>query len=225
MEKKGYLYTIFPLSTVGRKLTMALTGLLLVGFLVMHLAGNLLMFLGDETYNAYSHFLIKHPLIIIAEIGLILLFLFHIVDAVILRITERESRPKDYDTKKSLGKRSLSSYTMIYSGVIILGFLIFHIVTMKFGPYYQAQNSEIEMRDLYRLVVEWFSKPWYAIIYIVSMFFLGLHLIHAFQSSLRTLGISHRKYLHFLTAVSYLLAIVLAIGFAALPIYFWLFYN
>ncbi len=216
---KAIIDKLFPRGTFSRKLIMAVTGLMLIGFLITHLAGNFLIFFSPSAYNRYSHELIHHPLIWIAEAVLLLLFVYHAVDAVILRITERRARPDAYAVDASMGKRTIFSRTMLWTGIIIVIFLVIHIKTFKFGSYYEVAGQP-GVRDMFRTVAEELTKPWYAGLYIVVMGLLGFHLAHAFQASLRTVGFSHRLYLQAARVFSYLLAIFLAVGFASIPLYF-----
>src|SRR5688572_30284087 len=126
-------------SSIGTKFLIAFTGLALFGFLVTHLAGNLLILAGPGPFNAYSHKLISNPLIYVAEAGLALLFVVHIWKTVGNYIRNRGARPVAYEVKKPAGhtsRKTLSSTWMIFSGTMILVFLVLHIKTLKFGAYY-----------------------------------------------------------------------------------------
>lgn len=229
---------------------MAATGLLLVGFLTTHLAGNFLLFDqigGPDKFNAYAHALTSNPLIYVAEAGLLGIFILHIVSAVQLSAASRKARPQGYAESENLGKSNLASRTMLKSGSIILAFLVLHLATFKFGTEYSTSeikntlteknvtispntavetkefvkdNSEEEIRDLYRTVVENFQKPWYSILYIISMIVLGFHLAHGFQSAFKTFGLNHPRYTPCITKASYAIAFGFALGYSIFPIYF-----
>lgn len=211
-------------STVGSKFLVALTGLALVGFLVGHLAGNLLILLGPESFNAYGHALISNPLVIPAEIGLIALLLLHVVKALWHVAGGRAARPQPYAKKVWAGgpsRKSWGSTTMAVSGVILLFFLITHIVTFKFGPYYPA--AEEGVRDLYRLVVEVFKQPGYAAFYVVAMGIIGMHLRHGISSAFQSLGLMTPGWTSTLLSAGLGLAVILAGGFALIPVWVYLF--
>ncbi len=210
---------MLPSSSIIKKVVMAATGVLLIGFLISHLAANCLMFAGPDMYNEYSHKLVSNPLIYVAEAGLLLLFGYHIVLGIIVTLKNRSARPKSYAVSNSLGERSLASSTMIISGGLILVFLVVHLWTFKFGTDV-APPSEDGVRNLYALVVTRFQSPIYSIFYILCMAVLGLHLSHAIQSSCRTFGISHPLYLGHIRRISYVLAVGFAVGFSIFPIYF-----
>jgi len=187
---------------------MAVTGILLYGFLVSHLSGNLLLLLGDggSAFDAYAEFLARHPLLIPAEIGLLLLFLVHIYLAITVSLDNHRARPEPYQLTASLGGRTWASRTMIWSGLAIVTFLVVHIATFKYGD--RGDGT------LYDLVVGSFQSELYAGGYLVALTILGFHLWHAFHSAFQTLGLSARP---FLRRVSMGLSVLLAGGFAAIP--------
>lgn len=213
------LKTIIPSSSISKKVVMALTGLALFGFLISHLAGNFLMFAGPKVYNQYSHTLISNPLIYGAEAFLLLVFVYHMVTALMVSYGNLKARPIGYKTQKSLGKSTLSSSTMAITGGIILIFLIVHLYSFKFGTDVAPPSAD-GVRDLYALVVSRFGNPLYSGFYILCMASLGFHLSHALQSSFRTLGVSHPKYLSAIEFCSVSLGITFAILFSVFPIYF-----
>lgn len=239
-QKNTFLNT-----TVGKKVLMAVTGLLLVGFLTSHLAGNFLLFDfigGKDKFNEYSHWLITHPLIIPMEIGLLALFLIHIASAVKVSLLSSAARPQKYAYRETNGKSTFASRTMLHTGGIILVFLILHLITFKFGEVHYVDdvkevtkteiskdglNKELKNtatakipRDLYKTVVDMFAKKWYSLIYIVCMIIMGIHLCHGIQSAFQTLGLNHPRYNCCIKKVSCVLAVVFAVGYSIFPIYF-----
>jgi succinate dehydrogenase / fumarate reductase cytochrome b subunit len=117
-------------SSVGTKLLIGVTGLALFAYLILHLAGNALIFAGPETFNEYSHALISNPLILPIEIGLLALFLLHVYKAVTNYVANRAARPAGYAMKKYAGhtsRKSVASSTMIWSGLVIFFFIIVHV--------------------------------------------------------------------------------------------------
>ncbi len=206
-------------SSIGKKVIMAITGALLFGFLIPHLAGNFLMFCDAEAYNNYSHALVSNPLIYVAEFFLVAVFLGHIVNGIILTIKNKKARPVGYAMSKPLGEKSIASQTMIWSGLIVFYFLVIHLVTFKFGTDVSPPSSD-GVRDIYSLVVARFSAKDYSIFYIMCMIMLGFHLSHAIQSLFRTLGLSQPKYLAIIKSLSIITGIAIAAGYSIFPIYF-----
>lgn len=220
-------------TTVGKKVLTGITGIAWILFSIAHLAGNLQLYFNDGGYafNAYTKFLESQGLLLyIAEAGLVLTLLLHAAIGINIWIGKKKARPVGYVKYKSAGEPSYqnsSSKTMLYTGIGLLVFLVFHIWTFKFGPgiaegYSTIVNGE-EVRDMYRLVIETFKNPVYVGIYTVVMIFLGFHLRHGFWSAFQSLGAmrpSARKLMH---RIGVSIAILLAVGFLAIPLYIYLF--
>jgi succinate dehydrogenase / fumarate reductase cytochrome b subunit len=207
----------FLATGIGRKMLMALTGLALIGFLVLHLAGNLLVFVGPASFNQYSHELISNPLIYLAEALLLLWFVAHLVTGIQITLQNRGARPTAYQITRRAGHtshKSVASSTMIVSGLVLLLFVPVHLATFKFGPHYDAADLS-GVRDLYRLVAEVFHKPGYVAFYIVALTVIGFHLWYGFESAFESLGL---KYTSTLRRVGQLLALALAGGFILIPV-------
>lgn len=211
-------------SSIGTKVVIALTGLALFGFLIAHLAGNLLILVGPEAFNAYSHKLISNPLIYLAEAGLALLFVIHVWKTVGNYFRNSAARPSRYEMKRPAGhtsRKTLSSTWMIVSGTTILVFLILHLKTLKFGPYYEA--AEPGVRDLYRLSIEVFQQPGYVIWYVIAMILVGMHLRHGITSALQSLGAIPPTMTRGVLAAGAAIAALIAGGFAIIPIWIYFF--
>ncbi len=205
----------FLTSSIGRKVSMAITGLLLIGFLVTHLAANLLILVDAEAYNEYSHALISNPLIYLAEAGLLLFFVVHFVSGVIITMRGRNARKQGYAEDRWAGgtsHKSLSSATMIFSGIFFLLFVPLHIIGFKFGAWYETSTG---IRDLHRLVIEEFQNPLLVAFYVVGMIVLGFHLWHGFGSAFESLGVTYRTQLR---RAGQLLAVLVAGGFLLIPV-------
>lgn len=206
--------------SVVKKQIMGLTGLLLCGFLVGHLAGNLLIFVGPEYFNAYGHALITNPLIYLAEAGLGALFIAHVGMAAKLILENHQARPVKYYMKTPTGAGStFASSTMPYTGFLTAVFLVLHILQFKYGPYYSVVHNGVEMRDLYRLVVEFYQSPVAVLWYVVCMISLGIHVKHGFWSAFQSIGFSHPKYTPVLRNLSIAFSALVAVGFASLPLF------
>jgi succinate dehydrogenase / fumarate reductase cytochrome b subunit len=209
-------------SSIGSKFLIALTGLLLLGFLIAHLAGNLLFIAGPEAFNEYSHGLISNPLIYAAELGLVALFVLHIVKTVGLVAGSYAARPQRYakrkwaKTKNDRSRKSTASSTMILTGTIMLLFVVTHLMTFKYGPYYDTPGG---IRDIYRLQLAVFSHPGYVAFYLVAMGVITFHLWHGVTSALQSFGIDSPTWTPRLLLAGRGLAVLLGLGFAVLPIY------
>lgn len=206
-------------SSVGNKLLLGLTGLALFGFLIVHLAGNLLAFIGAGSYNEHAHALISNPLIIPAELGLVAIFLTHIYKAIVNYRQNRAARPVAYGIKKNAGgpsRKSLASSTMIWTGLSVLLFVAIHLRLFKYGPFFTEVGTG--HRDLYRLLIDDFTKPGYVVGYVLAMFLLGLHLRHGISSSIQSLGLMPDSWTTRILRGGILLAIVIAGLFAIIPI-------
>jgi succinate dehydrogenase / fumarate reductase cytochrome b subunit len=207
-------------SSVGTKLLIALTGLSLVGFLIFHLFGNLLLFLGPTAYNEHAHALISNPLVVPAEFGLLAIFLLHAFKAVTNFVRNRGARPKRYEVAKWAGgasRKSWGSTSMIVSGLIILAFVPLHLLKFKYGPYYHAPEPGV--RDLYRLLIEVFQSGWTVAVYVITMILIGLHLRHGVSSSLQSLGLIPARWTRAFLFTGIVVALIVGAGFVLIPIY------
>jgi succinate dehydrogenase / fumarate reductase cytochrome b subunit len=209
-------------SSIGSKFLIALTGLFLIIFLVAHLAGNLLFIAGPDAFNEYSHKLISNPLVYLAEAGLLAIFVLHIIKTVALFAGSYSARPEGYakrkwaKTKNDRSRKSVSSSTMIVTGTITLLFVITHLITFKFGPYYETADG---VRDLYRLQLEVFSSPAYVAFYLVAMMVILFHLWHGASSAMQSFGFNNPTWAPRFIIGGRILAVALALGFAILPVY------
>jgi succinate dehydrogenase / fumarate reductase cytochrome b subunit len=212
-------------SSVGTKLLIGLTGLALFAYMILHLAGNAIVFLGPETFNAYSHMLLSNPLIVPAEVGLLLVFLVHIYKTLTMWRRNRAARPVGYQ-KKSLARhtsrKSLASSTMIASGLIIMVFVVIHVKQFKFGTFYLEPGSD-SVRDLYRTEVEIFQHPLWVALYVLAPLLVGLHLRHGIASAFQSLGLDHPHYAKHTVVLGILLALLIGVGLAVIPV--WVYFT
>jgi succinate dehydrogenase / fumarate reductase cytochrome b subunit len=214
----------FLSSTVGSKVLVGITGFALFGFLILHLAGNVLVYAGPGTFNHYSEQLLRNPFLIPAEISLLALFLLHVYKTVRLVVRSRRARAVGYEVKRRAGypsRKNLASSTMIGTGLFLLLFVPLHLKTFKYGTHYEAA-TEPGVRDLYRLVVETYSHPGYVIFYIVSMLVVGFHLWHGVSSAFQTVGADTRRWTPTLRRFGWVMAVLIAGGFMTIPI--WVFF-
>lgn len=212
-------------SSVGTKLLMGATGAALFLYMVLHLAGNALIFAGPEVFNEYSHALISNPLIIPIEIGLLAIFLVHIYKAVRMWMANSAARPVGYSKKELAGhtsRKSLASSTMIWSGLIIMLFVVIHVKQFKFGSWYQVAG-DAAIRDLHRTEVEVFQNPVWVFLYVAATLLVGLHLRHGFASAFQSLGLDHPVYTRRLTQIGIGFAILIGVGLAVIPV--WVYFR
>jgi succinate dehydrogenase / fumarate reductase cytochrome b subunit len=210
-------------SSIGSKLLIALTGIGLFVFLVAHLTGNLLFIVGPDAFNEYGDALVNNPLIYLIEAGLLAIFVLHIYKAVRLYAGSKSARPVPYArkewTRAANSRKNWASTTMIFTGIVIVAFVILHLRAFKFGAWYE---SDAGIRDLYRLQLEIFSSPGYVAFYMVSMAVIGFHLWHGVPSFVQSLGWDHPKYRPWILGIGRFLAAVIAGGFFILPLYTYL---
>lgn len=208
----------FLRSSIGKKSLMALTGLSLIGFLIAHLAGNLTLF-ADSDGGAMATYASKladlGPLLWIAEVGLGVLFVAHIGLGMRAAMENREARPSRYKDASPKGGRSPASVTMLVTGVVILVFLVVHVIDFRLAA---GVFAHPEPATLAKAVVERLSSPIGAALYLVGMVALGVHLWHAFQSALQTLGLRHPSYDALIQRLGAGLAVIVAGLFAAFPL-------
>lgn len=239
-------------TVVGKKIVMAITGLAMCLFLCGHLAGNLLLVWGRDRFNGYANFLAPIPLIPIIELGLIAILFFHVLDALVLLRGNYDARPIPYYSKKwgrsksDKSKKTWASTFMMWSGMIILLFIIFHVWQMKYhhpiasdpignghnpattvgvagssiavADSASGENSGQEAYDLAQLVIGELRTPLVAGIYIFSLLALGLHLYHAVSSAFTSLGANHKSYQTALMWFGKIFTVVVCGGFLLIPI-------
>ncbi len=205
----------FYASTIGRKIVMALTGVILVGFITLHMAGNLLMFRGQQAMNDYAHFLQSNlPLLWTTRIVLLIATIFHVHSAFTLTRLSRMARPARYAGLKSQAA-TWSARTMRAGGVLLLVFIVFHILHFTTGTVLAAQFVRGEA---YQNVVRSFSIVWVAVFYVVAMVALAFHLHHGIWSLFQTVGANHPNLNPVRRKLAWFLSIAVPVGFAAVPL-------
>ena len=194
----------WPLSlystAVGKKWVMALTGIGLMGFVFVHMIGNLKMYLGPEEYNAYSESLrtLLHPILPdhsvlwLMRIGLIAMFVIHLHAAYSLTMMNRRSRPVGYQSPRDYLAASWAARTMRYSGILVLAFLLMHLANLTWA-WFPSDVTHGEPTDVYQNVVNSLSVPWIAAAYIVGQLALGFHLFHGSWSIFQSLGANNPR--------------------------------
>lgn len=216
-------------SSLGRKVIMSLTGLFLSSFLIVHMAGNLQLFKGDNgrAFNEYTYFMTHNPFIITVSYLLYTSILVHALMSFVLTRHNQASRPVKYAYSRPEANSPWSSRNMGILGTVLLLFIIIHMRTfwyeMHFGAVPMAEYDGKQYKDLYAVVKEAFAQWWYVLLYVISMVAIGFHLAHGFQSGFQSLGIRHTKYTPIIEFVGrYFFALIIPAAFAAMPIYVFL---
>jgi succinate dehydrogenase / fumarate reductase cytochrome b subunit len=206
-------------SSIGKKLVMAVTGVALMLFLIIHLAGNLSLYGGSKAFNGYVGLLeMIKPLIRVIEVILALVFIFHIINGVRLWIENKIARPQGYTINGSRKNTDVFSRTAFITGSIVFIFLILHLQTI----WYKFNYSGTEL-DLYTITTEWFTHWWYSLLYLIAIVLLGFHLNHGFQSAFQTFGWNSKKYFPLIEKLGTIYAIIMTLGFGSIPIYLYFF--
>lgn len=204
-------------STIGKKVVMGVTGLIGLGFVVGHMAGNLQAFSGEEKIDAYGALLHGplHELLLLARVVLIAAVVLHITAAYQLTMHSRAARPLDYANRKPQVS-TLASKTLGWGGVLLLVFIVFHILHFTVG----TVHPDFVAGRVYRNLSTGFAVKWVAAFYLVAMVALGMHLYHGAWSSMRTLGLARQSAHPLKRYLPVALALVISVGFAAIPLAF-----
>lgn len=206
-------------SSLAKKYWMALTGLFLCLFLVIHLAGNLPLLWGTQDgFNEYTLLMTSFLPIKIVSYVLYASILFHSVDGIVLAIQNRKARPVKYVKNNAAANSSWASRNMALLGIVLLAFIIIHMRTFwyeyKFGVMPEANG----LKDMYTVTVTAFHELWYTVLYVVCMLGLAFHLSHGFHSSFQSLGLSHPRYTPVIKKTGLVFSIIIPIGFAIIPV-------
>ncbi len=210
----------FLCSTIGRKALVALSGIGVSGFALMHMSGNLILFAGPEAYNKYCYQLTHNKIFAYTgEVILAALFLVHIIGALSLANDNRKARGvKPASSGSGAKQASFASRSMVYTGLLVLVFLVWHLKSFRFGPETTVVYDGIEMRDIYSLVAHEFTELGEVIFYVFSVLVLGLHLSHGVSALFQTLGYTTSKDCRF-RCLAKGFALLVAGGFISQPLY------
>jgi succinate dehydrogenase / fumarate reductase, cytochrome b subunit len=208
-------------SSLGKKYVMAITGLVLFAFVVVHMLGNLQVFLGSEPINAYAAYLKSHPTLLwSARIGLLVIVILHITAAIQLALENRAARPERYTVGRPT-KASFASRTILASGLIILAFVVYHLLQFTIGvtnPDFMALHDPLGRHDVHGMMVAAFSNPIVSAFYMIAMGLLCLHLSHGLSSLFQSLGLRSRKTLGAINRFAQIAALVIFIGNSSIPL-------
>lgn len=210
-------------SQVGRKILTGITGIGLIIFIIAHLLGNLQLFGDAQAFNEYTYALESLGWILyVLEAGLVVAFLLHAYLGISIWLKRRKARPEGYNTYNSKGgpsHQTWASKSMIFTGIVMLIFLVTHLSTFKFGATETIMLNGHEARDLKALVINTFQNPIYAFGYTAVMILLGFHLGHGFWSAFTSLSMKHNQYSAFIYTVGVIFAVLMAVGFLFIPLY------
>lgn len=201
-------------STIGKKVVMAVTGILLIGFVFVHMLGNLQMFLGADAMNAYAALLKSTGgLLWVARAGLFFAAVLHIISAVQLTMINRAARPTEY-AKREPQVSTFASRTMRVGGIILASFIIYHIGHFTIGTFHPAFSHT----GVYGNVIIGFRSPWVVTFYVLAMASLGLHLFHGAWSGFRTLGLQKQSPTPLQRSLALGVALLVWAGFTVVPV-------
>jgi succinate dehydrogenase / fumarate reductase cytochrome b subunit len=213
----------FLQSSIGKKWIVALTGLILIAYVLGHLVGNLQIFLGPEPINRYAHFLHSlGPLLWVVRIFLLAAFATHILTTILLAHENRSARPARYAVNASVQAKAATK-TMVISGLIVLCFAVYHILHFTTRTAHVSLDEYWAVKDahgyhqVYNMVVWGFRNPLASGFYALGIILLCSHLSHGFSSFLQTLGINNRLMAARITLAGQLLAWLICIGYLSIP--------
>lgn len=209
-------------SSVGTKILIGITGLALFFYLLIHIAGNLMVFFGPAFFNKYAYVLESNPLLPVVEFALLAVFLLHVYKTVRMFLSNQHARPTRYAMKRGAGspsRKSFASSTMIVSGLWLLAFLIIHVKAFRYGSEYEWPAGG---RDLYRQEMENLSNPLMVAFYVLSMVFVGSHLWHGIASAVQSLGADHPRWTPRVLLAGKIIAALMAAGFMVIAVWVYL---
>jgi succinate dehydrogenase / fumarate reductase cytochrome b subunit len=200
-------------SSIGKKLIMAVTGLCFCGFLTTHLIGNLTLYGGKDFFLSYvEHLHAWGYLVTAAEWGLVFFALVHVGTGLLLFYQNWRARPVGYAVKKwtGAGGRTIGSATAPYTGILILIFVIVHLLAFRFV-------DKTTIND-FIILTDTFAKIGYVLFYIAAVIIVAIHVSHGFWSGFQTLGLNHPKYMPFIRGVGIAFSLIVGVGFASIPV-------
>jgi len=216
-------------SSIGKKILMACTGLVLVLFLIVHLLGNLQMFQGQEAMNHYAEFLHSKPALVWgSRIVLLAIFIVHVAVAIDLSLGNKAARPVPYKGGVTNQVSSVASRYMLLTGLLVLFYLLYHllhftvpVVMADAGHSMETLADGAQRKDAYRMVVLGFQNPAVSLSYIAAMIVLGFHLYHAIASFFQTIGFNHESYNACFKRIAIILSVLICGGFLSIPVSVW----
>lgn len=216
-------------STIGSKFIVAITGVMLIGFLIAHLAGNLLIFKGQDALNHYAKALSDlGPMLWAMRIGLLTVFVIHIYLALKLKARNVAARPEKYQYEATV-QATITSRTMVLTGLLILAFVVYHIAHYTLGLVHTQNGTNLRdlrdslgRHDVYSMVIAGFSNWWVTLSYIAAQLILGMHLSHGTSSVFQTLGWNSPRYWPIIRFLAIVFTVLLIAGNISIPMAVWL---
>ena len=212
-------------SSIGKKALMAVSGLMLVGFLISHLLGNLLIFRGPDALNAYAAKLRHYGALLWVARGVLLAaVVVHIITSMKLAVENRRARPQAYQVY-GVKETNLARRTMVASGLLVLAYIVYHLLQFTFGVTNPAISHAVDSlgrHDVYAMVVGSFRQIPIVLTYVLGLALVSLHLSHGVASAFQTLGLTNDRTLPLLVVCSRLFALALFIGYSSIPAAIWL---
>ena len=211
----------FTTATVGKKVLMAISGIIIIGFVIVHLIGNLQIFIGQEQLNKYAETLQNMGALKWAFRGFMaVFFIIHIWKGIVLWLENKKARPVSYKKETTI-EATLASRTMIYTGALVFFLVAYHIshfTLLDCHPEYQNLPLVDGRFDVYSMIITGFSEPLISILYLVFVGLVAFHISHAFSSFFQTLGLNKKSMLQKLKLGSNLLAIIIFLAYASIPV-------
>jgi succinate dehydrogenase / fumarate reductase, cytochrome b subunit len=208
-------------SSLGKKYVMAVTGLGLFIYVIAHMLGNLQIYFGPDKINTYAQFLKSTPAVLWSvRLALLAGVVLHVTAGIQLALANRRARSEAYATRKVVAS-TLANRTILWSGLIILAFIVFHLSHFTFGfvdPEYLHYRDSVNRHDVYRMMILGFSNPYVSVFYIISMGLLMLHLSHGVSSLFQSLGLRSKKSLVFFDRLAKISALLIFLGNCSIPI-------
>ena len=207
-------------TSIGQKLVVALTGALMLGFLIGHMLGNMAVFQGPDALNSYAAWLKGHPFVWVVRSGLLTIFLVHVVMTLRLALENRHARSTKYQRTPTRSAGFTSRY-MVLTGLLVIAFVVYHLLHFTLGTI-QPENAALmdaqQRHDVYSMVVLGFQNPLVAASYVVAMLLLGVHLMHGAASVFQTFGINHDSYDVVIRYGTFGLVTLIVVGNCSIPL-------
>ena len=208
-------------SSIGKKVLMAVSGLMLVGFVIAHLMGNLLIFQGPAALNAYGGKLRDLGVLLwFARAGLLAALVIHVWTSIELSLENRRARPCGYRMHR-MRRTTLAARFMLVSGIAVVGYVAYHLLHFTFGVIHPEWSHSLDPfghHDIYAMVVHSFRQWPIALIYVVGVGAVCVHISHGIGSVVQTLGVNSERTIDLATRVGQWLAVAIFLGYSAIPI-------
>ena len=216
MSEKSF----FLSSSIGKKISMGLTGLFLISFLIVHVSVNSCIFINDGgiTFNAAAHFMATNPLIRLIEIGLFAGLILHIIFALLLTLENKKARPIGYLEINGSANSNWYSRSMGILGSLLLIFLVVHLTHFWIDTKIAVFTGKADKHNTFNEMKEVFSNWYIVALYLIGVGSLLFHILHGFQSAFQTLGLNHKKYTPIIKKFGIWFSIIVCLLFASMPV-------